>query len=177
MDTLIPIATAARQLGCHPAYLRKQCACGAIPSLSVGSDYRVQWADVLLWARRKPSKGQKRANTPRQQPREDVLEAIDAWVSYLTHVKALSPNTISLYQVLMRKHLKRLAALGDVPMSVSAIFDRQGLMKVFAQIPARSFNTKNNTFIMLRSFGQYLVIEGKLDDASLEALAPLKPRR
>lgn len=173
MQELIPVAIAAKKIGCHPAYLRKRCADGTVPAVLIGTEYRVQWEDVLAWVRRKPSRQEKVPTATG----EDLLALIESWESYLSHVRAFSPRTLDLYQMLIRKYIKRMAAIGQSALSYHDLFERKTVMAVFEKIPARSYSTKMNTYLMLRSFGTFLMEEGKLTPDVLEALKPLKPRR
>lgn len=174
MQELITIAQAARMLGTSKSSLQKKCQEGSLISFRVGHTYRVRQSDVLALI---TPTAIKKESAPERNCPDDLRVHIDGWLSYLTHVKALSPNTIDLYQTLLRSYLKRMAAVGQPPLAVADLFDRKNVMTVFAKIPPKSFNTKNNTFIVLRSLGSYLLTEGRLDHATLDALRPLKPRR
>src|SRR5206468_3895829 len=124
---------------------RRRCADGTLPAIRLGTDYRVQWADVLAVLQHRPA-----VATPGQakgKATEDLLGLLDAWVVHLRCVRGLAPTTIVLYQGLYRTYLRRLAAAGYPAVGPASLFERQSLAAVFAKLPPRSFNTRQNTHI------------------------------
>lgn len=174
MSEFLTVPQAATKVGCSRSLLWKKCKDGSLPAIRVGNEYRIRVLDLEAWVKHSPSPDRK---SPLPLQDGDLLFLIDGWLRYLTHVKALSPNTIELYQVLLRSYIKRLSVLEQASLTLETLFAPKALLEVFAQVPVNSFNTKQNTFIMLKSFGRYLITVEKLPASMLEALNPHKPRR
>lgn len=177
MADFITITEAANKLGCSATFLQRQCREGKILAVRVGKNYRVREADLDAWVRLTSCEVSRAPIAPKAEPGEDLLNLLDGWIAFLTHVKALAPATIRSHQWCLRSYLKRMAALSSQQVTCEALFQRKAMMAVFARIPAASFALKLNIYNAIMSFGRYLVGEGKLSETLLADLKPLKPRR
>lgn len=177
MSEFMTVSDAARQLGASTTFIQRKCKDGSLPCIKVGKTYRVRPADLEALVNVAPETLVRPLGLKATTPGADVLARIDAWLSYLTHVRALAPTTIDLYKVIVRTYLKRMAAIGEEPLSVEVMFDRATVLAVFSKIPPQSFNTKQNTYIALRSFGRFLIEDGRIAVRLVDDLKALKPRR
>lgn len=176
-NTWLTVKEAAQTLGVGPLFIQRRCRSGEIPAVRIGSDYRIARAELDAWLGHRqiiPSP----ASLP-TSPAEpgDLLALLDAWLSYLGSVKAVSPNTLRTHRGHLRNHLRRMAVLGHQALTIEALFERKTMLAVFARIPVKSFATKYNTYNALLSLGHFLIAEGHLAPEALADVKALKPRR
>lgn len=176
MSELLTVPAAAERVGCSRSLLWKKCKNGSLPSIRVGNEYRIAADDLAAWVKHAPPRLTDPLS-PGNEVGSDLSSFVDAWFGYLTSVRALAPTTIELYRSILRSYLKRMASLRDESLTIEILFDRKTVLTVFGKTPVRSFSTRQNTHIVLMSFGRFLVEEGRVTRSVIDELRLLKPRR